>query len=106
MYGQVYFCNHPVYSDCTLFKIADKGLAIIQQRYNNNTKTTWWGSIDNWLADSIYLNDHFKEVFDLYSSYSANGLYPTVTVRHIMWRLRMKPLKKERWETIFDRTEI
>lgn len=27
-----------------------------------------------------------------------NGLYPTVTARKIMWKLRMKPLKKEYWE--------
>ena len=35
-----------------------------------------------------------------------NGLYPTVTIRQIMWQLRMKPLPRKRWETYFDRKEI
>ena len=34
------------------------------------------------------------------------GLYPTVTIRQIMWALKIKPLKRERWETCFDRREI
>ena len=31
MYGETYECNHPVYSKCTLFKMGQKGLAVIQQ---------------------------------------------------------------------------
>jgi len=31
---------------------------------------------------------------------------PTVTVRQIMWALKMKPIKKEKWETCFDRRDI
>jgi len=27
-------------------------------------------------------------------------------VRQIMWALKMKPIKRERWETVFDRKEI
>lgn len=27
-------------------------------------------------------------------------------VRQVMWRLRMKPLKRERWETVFDRKTL
>ena len=46
MYGKLYKCNHPIYDECTLFKIDGKGLAVIQQRYNRETKTTWWGSLD------------------------------------------------------------
>ena len=34
MYGQLYICNHPVYDSCTLYKIDEKGLAVIQQRYD------------------------------------------------------------------------
>lgn len=49
MYGQIYICNHPVYSKCTLYKIGSKGLAVIQQRYDPISKTTWWGEIDSWL---------------------------------------------------------
>lgn len=32
--------------------------------------------------------------------------YGTVTVRQIMWALKMKPIQKERWETVFDRRDI
>ena len=38
MYGKIYICDHPVYTRCTLFVIGDKGLSIIQQRYEADTK--------------------------------------------------------------------
>lgn len=38
MYGETYECNHPVYNKYTLFKMGKKGLAVIQQRYEPNTK--------------------------------------------------------------------
>lgn len=34
MYGTTHLCDHPVYDRCTLFQINDKGLAVIQQRYD------------------------------------------------------------------------
>ena len=46
MYGIKYACNHPLYSFCTLFKIGDRGIAVIQQRFDPDTKTTWWSDID------------------------------------------------------------
>lgn len=106
MYGETYCCDHPVYSTCTLFKIGDKGLAVIQQRYDPKTKRTWWSELDPWLTDSIYLHKNFKKYFDGRSGLCTDGLYPTVTVRQLMWALRMKPLKKQRWETCFDRKNI
>ena len=106
IYGEIYKCNHPVYSKCTLFKMGDRGLAVIQQRYNENMKTTWWTEIDPWLTDKLYLHPKFKEYFDDRSRPVINGLYPTVTIRQIMWALKMKPIKRERWETCFDRREI
>ena len=106
MYGEIYNCDHTVYSQCTLFKIENKGLAVIQQRYNENTKQTWWTEIDGWLNDLLYLNPYFKEYFDKRSGYCTNGLYPTVTIRQIMWALKMKPLPKMQWETVFDRNNI
>lgn len=106
IYGEVYICNHPVYSRCTLFKINNKGLAIIQQRYNEQTKHTWWADIDPWLTDAIYLHERFKEFFDERSGECTDGLYPTVTIRQIMWALKMKPIKRRRWETCFDRRLI
>ena len=106
MYGITYSCNHPVYDRCTLFQIHKKGLAIIQQRFNSDTKSTWWGEIDPWLTDMLYLHPKFKEYFEARSSEGKDGLYPTVTIRQIMWALKMKPIKRERWETCFDRRDI
>lgn len=106
MYGKLYFCNHPVYNSCTLFKVHDKGLAVIQQRFDIETKSTWWGEIDPWLTDDLYLHPKFKEYFDNRAKTCTDGLYPTVTIRQIMWALKMKPIKKERWETVFDRSDI
>ncbi|MCM1225675.1 MAG: hypothetical protein NC548_65655 [Lachnospiraceae bacterium] len=105
-YGRVYECNHPLYNSCTLFEIGKKGLAVIQQRFNPENKNTWWGEIDPWLGDAIYLNKNFKPYFDYRSGFCAGGLYPTVAVRQIMWALKMKPIKRERWETVFDRKEV
>ena len=53
-----------------------------------------------------YLHPCFKGYFDMRSGMATNGLYPTVTIRQIMWALKMKPIKKERWETVFDRRDI
>lgn len=105
-YGDIYKCDHPVYNECTLFEIGNKGLAVIQQRYDADTKTTWWTTIDPWLTDELYLHPKFKEYFDERSGECVNGLYPTVSIRQMMWSLRMKPIPKERWETCFDRKEI
>ena len=106
MYGERYICRHPVYSVCTLFKIGQKGLAVIQQRFNPETKSTWWTEIDPWLTDELYLHPGFKSYFDSRSGECTDGLYPTVTIRQIMWALKMKPIKRERWETVFDRRDI
>lgn len=106
MYGQVYICDHPVYDRCTLFIIGRKGLAVIQQRFEEGTKRSWWSEADPWLTDELYLHPGFKSYFDERAGEAKNGLYPTVTVRQIMWALKMKPLRKERWETVFDRRDI
>lgn len=55
MYGKVYFCDHPVYHCCTLFQIGEKGLAVIQQRFDEKTKSTWWGEVDPWITDWLVL---------------------------------------------------
>ena len=106
MYGNDYICDHPVYDRCTLFKIDERGLAVVQQRYDPKTKKTWWSEIDPWLTDELYLHVRFKEFFDMRAGKETNGLYPTVTIRQIMWALKMKPVKRERWETCFDRRDI
>lgn len=104
--GERYTCNHPVYDRCTLFKIKERGLAVIQQRHNSQSKQTHWGEIDAWIIDALYLHPKFKGYFDNRSGESVDGLYPTVTLRQIMWALKMKPVRRERWETVFDRSEI
>lgn len=106
MYGAVHSCDHPIYSTCTLYLMDGKGLAVIQQRFDKGLKYTWWGDIDPWLVDELYLHPKFKEFFDRRAGECQNGLYPTVTVRQIMWAMKMKPLQKNRWETCFDRKDI
>ena len=106
MYGIEHKCDHPVYDTCTLFKIGNKGLAVIQQRFDKDTKHTHWSYIDPWLVDDIYLHPGFKDLFDKRAGECTDGLYPTITVRQLMWALKMKPMKRERWETYFDRKDI
>lgn len=107
IFGKTYVCNHPVYNRCTLYKIGDYGLAVIQQYYDSKTKKTEWKEVEAWIANELYIHPDFKKYFDKRSGLmDENGLYPTVTVRQIMWALRMKPIKRERWETVFDRKEI
>ena len=106
MYGEIHYCDHPVYNKCTLYKIGQRGLSVIQQRYDEITKNTYWENIDPWLTDVIYLHPKFKDFFDVRADYPINNLYPTVSIRQIMWALNMKPIPRERWETYFDRKFI
>ena len=106
LYGETYECNHPVYSKCTLYKTEDKGLAVIQQRFDPKNKATYWDEIDPWLTDALYLHPKFEDFFIKRAGTCTDGLYPTVTIRQIMWALRMKPMTRERWETYFDRKII
>lgn len=106
MYGDVYSCDHPVYNSCTLFKIGDRGLAVIQQRFDESDKKTWWSEIDPWLTDILYLHPKFKMIFDERAGECRDGLYPTMTIRQLMWALKMKPIQRNRWETCFDRRDI
>lgn len=105
-YGETYICNHRVYSRCTLFNLQGKGLAVIQQRFDESTKSTYWTEIDDYLTDALYLHPRFLEYFEMKAAEPMDGIYPTVTIRQIMWKLKMKPLPKERWETVFDRSCI
>ncbi len=106
VYGRLYLCNHPCYNRCTLFLIRDRGIAVIRQYFSQKDKTTYWREIGRNLAADIYLNPNFPEFFEKRAKPCKEGLYPTVTVRQIMWALRMKPLPKMRWETVFDRKDI
>lgn len=102
--GKTLEIDHPVFSRCTLYLIGRKGLGVIQQRYDPETKSTTWGEIDPWLIDEIYVHPNFKRYFDKHAGEpDEKHLYPIVTIRKLMWGLRMKPLPKEIWETVFDR---
>ena len=48
----------------------------------------------------------FFDIRNCRSGEATDGLYPTVTIRQIMWALKMKPIPRERWETCFDRRNI
>lgn len=106
LYGETYECNHVVYDRCTLYKIGAKGLAVIQQRYIPNIKYTYWTEIDPWLTDVLYLHPKFRKFFDERAGIKKDNLYPTVTLRQIMWALHIKPIPREQWETCFDRRNI
>ena len=105
-HGRPYPCDHPAYSLCTLYLDGGLSLAVIQQRFDPETKSAWWADIDPWLTDDIYLHPRFPGFFKERAGKAEGGLYPTVSVRQLMWALRMKPLKRERWETAFDRRDI
>ncbi len=97
--GETYICDHPMYNRCTLFRNSDRGLAVIQEHFNKTTKARWWGTVDPWLSGDLYFHPGFRKFFDENAALKdENDLYPTVTVRQIMWALRIKPLRKEYWE--------
>lgn len=64
------------------------------------------------LCDTITKNQiyiyilNLKSFFDSRSGPATDGLCLTVTIRQIMWALKIKPVKRERWETCFDRRII
>lgn len=97
--GIIYSCDHPMFNRCTLFLKDNKGIAIIQEHFNDRIKARWWGSLDPWLAYDIYKNEGFGEFFERESQkIDSFGLYPVFQVRKVMWALKMKPLRKEFWE--------
>lgn len=70
---------------------------MIQQRYEPRTKHTHRGEIDPWLTDELYLHPKFKLFFDERAGFPEEGLCPTVTIRQMMWGVKMKPIQRERW---------
>ena len=96
-HGMTYRCDHMLYSRCTLFREGDLGLAVVQQRFNKNLKCYFYGPIDPWLIDDIYNNPLFGSYFSENAGNCKDGIFPTVEIRKLMWRLRMKPLETEEW---------
>lgn len=94
-----YKCNHMLYSECTLLQDEEKGLVIVQKRFNARLKIFWYGPVESWLMDEISRQPGYTSYFDEHAEKPSDGIYPTVTVRQIMWALRMKPLRKDEWES-------
>jgi len=98
--GEIYNCDHPMFNRCTLFRDGGRGIIVVQEYFNPIKKARWWSSIEPWIANDIYLNSNFKVFFEQHAEKAdADGLYPVFKVRNLMWELRMKPLRKEWWES-------
>lgn len=96
---KLYTCNHPLYHDCTLWTIDNKGLAVVQKKFNSKLKMTWWSYVEGALASDIEAQEGFNDFLKEHAEEpDQNGLYPTFGVRRVMWALQMKPLKREIWE--------
>lgn len=63
----------------------------------------WWGPVDPALADDIFENKNFEQVFYKNAREKENGLYPTMEVRKLMYDLGMKPLKRRFFEVNLTR---
>ena len=103
MHGaRLYRCDHPIYNKCTLFVMGDLpgyGLAVIQQRFNETEKSSWWGAIDMRLTSDISTHPAFRKYFIGHAGLPVDGIYPTIELRRLMYALGMKPLPKQYWET-------
>lgn len=94
-----YKCDHPLYNRCTLYFTNGIGLAVVREYFNQINKHRWWGEVDKELAEDIYRSEKFEKFFQKFAGPKDNDMiFPTISVRKIMWQLRMKPLEKEIWE--------
>lgn len=106
LYSSTYNMNHVLFDNCTLYKSGELGLAVIQQRFNKTMKVSWWGPIDPWLANDIYEQPYFREFFFKRAREVADGFYPVIEVRKLMYALHMKPMKRELWETDLEAYKV
>lgn len=96
IYGEKVILNDQIYKLGTLYFQDEKGLIVVQKRFTS--KYVYWDSLDNCLANDIYLNPNFPSYFNKHAKPID---YPIIQVRKLMWALRMKPLPKEPWEDYF-----
>ena len=97
--GYVRWLPHKCYYLCTLFEKDNRGLAVVRPIFDEVEKTITFTALEDSLANDICNQPDFDEYFAEHADYQdADGCYPTIGVRKIMWALRMKPLKKEEWE--------
>lgn len=98
-HARQYRADHPLYDYCTLYKHGSFGLAVVQRLFNDSMKVTWWGPVEPWLANDIFNEPSFMDVFmKLSGPADEKGIYPTIEVRKLMHKLGMKPLKLPYWE--------
>ncbi len=98
MFGKPIHLEHPIYRGGTLYFEKGKGLIITQQHFDAKTKNCFWDYVDYWIANDIYTSSKFYDFFDANATVTN---FPVFELRKVMWELRMKPLKKEAWETFF-----
>lgn len=98
LHSTTFKCDHPLFSNATLYKKGEFGLLVIQKYYNEKFKVMFWGPVEPWLANDIYCAHGFDDAFNKLSGIKENGLYPIIEVRKLMYMLGMKPMKKEIWE--------
>ena len=98
VFGEPIELDHPIYKSGTLYLENGKGLIVTQKHFIKERKECFWGTVECWISNDIYLNKNFPEYF--FQNASEKD-YPIIELRKIMWALRMKPLKKENWELYF-----
>lgn len=90
MYGKLYICNHPVYDRCTLFTIGDKGLAVIQQRFNPD-RIMYLGM--SYIERGYITQDEYENLkvylFEPYEKLGGNG-----SAKRIMQEVDKLPIHK------------
>lgn len=96
MFGEVVSVSHPLFTNATLYFSKGKGVLVVVQEFDYESKAITWSSLPPYLANDIYLNEHFPGFF---RANATSGDYPIFTARQLMWALRMKPLHRETWET-------
>lgn len=103
-YFQLYSYDHPLFDLCTLYLQDELGLIVIQQHYDQANKTVSWGPVEPNLANDIFICPEFRQYFITHADHAlSDGYYPVVSVRKLMWALRMKPLRRGDWEQELQR---
>ena len=67
----------------------------MQKHFDPVSRSMWWGSLDPWLACDIQKSENYKAFFERYANPEHSFV---ISVRKLMWELRMKPPPKEFWE--------
>ena len=98
VFGKPIDLDHPIYKSGTLYLEKERGLIVVQKKFNPNTRECSWHAVDIWIANDIYLSKRFRTFF---MENAKESDYPIFELRKLMWQLRMKPLSKEDWELYF-----